>query len=313
MKKPAARSSRLARSQTGFSAADSATHLTKVQLLLTGGHQYTLYLPSDSALLYDLFSVVVERAQGGRSEGLLQIPIQSDQALLSIAAIDLIGLVTEPPLIVEANASAEPSPSSPPTETILPAQYIQIDNFLPAADYQQLLDYVLNSQSEFTSTGALTNSEYYPEHRNSQVIFYPQYTQPVTERVRRLAPELMEKFDIPAFLIDKIEVQLTAHNDGEYFRFHNDNGSDMTASRQITYVYYFYREPKGFSGGELLIYDTRVEGERHFKTEQSQKVEPLNNSIVFFPSHYMHEVLPVRCPSQAFADSRFTVNGWVHR
>ncbi|MGB8690572.1 MAG: proline hydroxylase, partial [Microcoleus sp.] len=34
---------------------------------------------------------------------------------------------------------------------------------------------------------------------------------------------------------------------------------------------------------------------------------------VFFLSRYMHEVLPVSCPSKAFADSRFTINGWVRR
>jgi Rps23 Pro-64 3,4-dihydroxylase Tpa1-like proline 4-hydroxylase len=27
----------------------------------------------------------------------------------------------------------------------------------------------------------------------------------------------------------------------------------------------------------------------------------------------MHEVLRVSCPSQAFADSRFTINGWVRK
>jgi Rps23 Pro-64 3,4-dihydroxylase Tpa1-like proline 4-hydroxylase len=27
----------------------------------------------------------------------------------------------------------------------------------------------------------------------------------------------------------------------------------------------------------------------------------------------MHEVLRVSCPSKAFADSRFTINGWVRK
>jgi Rps23 Pro-64 3,4-dihydroxylase Tpa1-like proline 4-hydroxylase len=40
---------------------------------------------------------------------------------------------------------------------------------------------------------------------------------------------------------------------------------------------------------------------------------PPQNSIVFFPSSYLHEVMPVSCPSRAFADSRLTVNGWLHR
>jgi SM-20-related protein len=35
--------------------------------------------------------------------------------------------------------------------------------------------------------------------------------------------------------------------------------------------------------------------------------------LVVFPSRYLHEVLPVSCPSQTFADSRFTINGWVRR
>jgi Rps23 Pro-64 3,4-dihydroxylase Tpa1-like proline 4-hydroxylase len=39
----------------------------------------------------------------------------------------------------------------------------------------------------------------------------------------------------------------------------------------------------------------------------------MQNQIVFFPSETLHEVLPVECPSGEFADSRFTVNGWLHR
>jgi hypothetical protein len=42
-------------------------------------------------------------------------------------------------------------------------------------------------------------------------------------------------------------------------------------------------------------------------------VEPRHNSIIFFPSEYMHEVMPVICPSREFVDSRFTINGWVRR
>jgi Rps23 Pro-64 3,4-dihydroxylase Tpa1-like proline 4-hydroxylase len=34
---------------------------------------------------------------------------------------------------------------------------------------------------------------------------------------------------------------------------------------------------------------------------------------VFFPSQSEHEILPVRVPSRAFGDGRFTVNGWIHR
>ncbi|MBE9012911.1 2OG-Fe(II) oxygenase, partial [Pseudanabaenaceae cyanobacterium LEGE 13415] len=47
--------------------------------------------------------------------------------------------------------------------------------------------------------------------------------------------------------------------------------------------------------------------------ESYQEIQPINNSIIFFPSHFLHEVLPVSCPSRQFADSRFTLNGWIRR
>jgi Rps23 Pro-64 3,4-dihydroxylase Tpa1-like proline 4-hydroxylase len=63
----------------------------------------------------------------------------------------------------------------------------------------------------------------------------------------------------------------------------------------------------------LLIYDSKIENNFYVNADSYQAVEPRNNSIVFFLSRYLHEVLPVSCPSKAFADSRFTINGWVRR
>jgi Rps23 Pro-64 3,4-dihydroxylase Tpa1-like proline 4-hydroxylase len=40
---------------------------------------------------------------------------------------------------------------------------------------------------------------------------------------------------------------------------------------------------------------------------------PQQNQIVFFPCSVLHEITPVECPSRAFADSRFTLNGWLHK
>ena len=40
---------------------------------------------------------------------------------------------------------------------------------------------------------------------------------------------------------------------------------------------------------------------------------PQANRLVVFPSEEFHEAMPVRCPSHAFADSRFAVTTWLHR
>ncbi|WP_246843999.1 2OG-Fe(II) oxygenase, partial [Hydrocoleum sp. CS-953] len=52
---------------------------------------------------------------------------------------------------------------------------------------------------------------------------------------------------------------ITAHNHGHYYQTHNDNGIPEVAKREITYVYYFYQQPQQFSGGELVLYDEKID------------------------------------------------------
>ncbi|MEO1185168.1 MAG: 2OG-Fe(II) oxygenase, partial [Cyanobacteria bacterium J06636_27] len=118
---------------------------------------------------------------------------------------------------------------------------------------------------------------------------------------------------IPEFSVSHVEMQMTAHNDGAFYKAHTDAGSEKTKTRELTYVYYFYQEPKQFSGGELKIYDTEVQGKKVIQKENSQVIEPRNNSIVFFNSRCKHEVLPISCSSNEFKASRFTLNGWLRR
>ena len=194
---------------------------------------------------------------------------------------------------------------------ILPSEYLQIDNFLTPEEHQQLLKYVLEQEASFVPTSTSTNEINY---RQSMVLYsFPDFSQLILQRIAAIIPEIIASLGIEPFTINYIESQLTAHNHGNYYKIHNDNGSPETSLREITYVYYFYQEPKHFSGGELLIYDSKISHSFYVNTDSFQTVEPRNNSIVFFLSRYMHEVLPVICPSKLFADSRFTINGWINR
>src|SRR5262249_43819742 len=106
--------------------------------------------------------------------------------------------------------------------------------------------------------------------------------------------------------------QLTASNDGDFFRPHNDNTQADAPSRAVTFVYFFHREPKRFAGGELLLYDWRLENDYPAPVALRKTISPEQNTIVFFSSECLHEVRRVTCPTRAFADSRFTLNGWIH-
>ncbi|MEH1971252.1 2OG-Fe(II) oxygenase [Nostoc sp.] len=280
----------------------------KVQLLLTGGHQYTLYLKSDAPVLNSLLTTIVARAYKQESDlqNLFQIPINEGRSVLSFPSEHLIGVVTEPPIFVQQSEKIQLE-----NDYILTSDYIQIDNFLKPEEHKHLLKYVLKKESTFLPSNTSTKDINY---RQSMVVYsFPEFSELILKRIQAMIPDIISKLNLPSFSVSQIESQLTAHNDGNYYKLHNDNGSSDTATRELTYVYYFYQEPKLFSGGELLIYDSKIENNVYVNAETFKTVEPRNNSIVFFLSRYMHEVLPVNCPSQAFGDSRFTINGWVRK
>ena len=110
----------------------------------------------------------------------------------------------------------------------------------------------------------------------------------------------------------EVELELVANNDGAFFKPHIDTfiGDARKASeRMLSAVYYFYAEPKAFSGGALRLYSFGTMEAR----EQIHRRAARANMLVVFPSWASHEVLPVSCPSGRFSDSRFNVNCWVYR
>lgn len=281
-----------------------------VTILLTGGQQYTVATTPDDELLKDLYETMMT-ADVGSARRLFQIPINNGQAVLAFPSDRLAGVITEPPLIIEQR----PEPPTPPLVQVaadpLISQYYQLENFLTPAEHQQLLDYVAEQAAEFVPTTTFTGERNY---RESVVLYsFPEYMELISQRLHQVLPDVLQKMGMAPFPVSQIEAQLTAHNDGQFYKVHNDNGSPDTATRELTYVYYFYREPKAFTGGELVIYDSKIQNNYYVQADTFKRVQPLNNSIVFFLSRYMHEVLPISCPSQQFLDSRFTINGWVRR
>jgi SM-20-related protein len=227
------------------------------------------------------------------------ISIQRPQAQSSIAILDAPVVKTSP--ITAA--------SQVPASQILPSRFIQLQNFFPTDEHHELVRYALDRQAEFTGTTTSTGEA---EYRQSSVLYhFPEMRSRIEKYIHAALPTVLSALQLEPFEIKEIEAQLTAHNDGHYYRVHNDNGSTDTANRLLTYVYYFNHEPKQFNGGALRIYDSQVKNRYYIAADSYQDVMPDNNSIVFFLSRYMHEVLPITCDSKQFQDSRFTINGWL--
>jgi len=121
---------------------------------------------------------------------------------------------------------------------------------------------------------------------------------------------MFQRLDTEAFEPGRLEVEMVAHGDGAFFTEHRDTAIEdqkLIIRRVISAVYYFHRLPKLFSGGALRILP--LAGRE--KSSAFVEIEAINDTLVFFPSWFPHEVLPVACPSGQFEDSRFARNCWI--
>ena len=191
-------------------------------------------------------------------------------------------------------------------------------DFLEPAQEAALMALALARQEKF-SPSKVSNSVYNPERRNSVRLRDLGATRPWFEdNIRDLAPDMFKQTGMKPFEVEFLELELAAHGDGAHFATHTDipigpnraplggDGSDRQ-DRLLSAVFYFYREPKGFSGGQLRLHRFGSNGEQGDYVD----IEPVRNSLVVFPSWTSHEVRIVQCPSGKFEDYRFAVNCWL--
>lgn len=208
-------------------------------------------------------------------------------------------------------------PAAPPAvPQVIHQEY---GDFLPAPVAQDLLEFAISHESHFVPS-EVNQYEASDEHRlerlsRNSLLFASDIPEEIKalllQPLQAILPQVFAALELPPCKVAGLEVQLTAHNDGHYFRVHNDvlKPDEQNISRLLTFVYYLHRQPCSFRGGTLHIYPTsEINDVTKFYPQQ---VFPAHNSLVLFPSRYFHEVASVSCPSAAFADSRFTLNGWV--
>lgn len=200
----------------------------------------------------------------------------------------------------------------------LPAQCVVFDEFLVPEELDRLTQHTLDHEADFQiseviSPGVNAGTVDYEARRSHVLMNQDEETAVLTQRIQAFLPRILQKLGQEVFPVSQVEAQITASNHGDFFYCHTDDSAVEISTRALTFVYFFHREPKAFSGGELRIYDSQRENGQWVKADQCQTIVPEQNRIVLFPSSLVHEITPVECPTEVFADSRFTVNGWFHR
>jgi Rps23 Pro-64 3,4-dihydroxylase Tpa1-like proline 4-hydroxylase len=200
---------------------------------------------------------------------------------------------------------------------VIRPQCVVLDEFLTPQEMEELIRYTLDHEAGFAASEVISPSgepgvaDY--THRRSRVLMdLGPHKTVILDRIRTVLSMVLHQLGMEEFPITRTEAQITASKDGDLFQAHSDDAQATVASRRITFVYFFHREPCQFEGGELRLHDSS--SSNHLLSAGSYRsIVPQQNQIVLFPSSTMHEITLVHCPSRVFADSRFTVNGWLHR
>lgn len=193
-----------------------------------------------------------------------------------------------------------------------PPPFGLVNNFLGVEQLIDLLKYVESKQPFFETSKIIyeNGSRIDLSERISQVLRkIDEYQVLFESKLMKLMSFIFERIKCKVFNPHKFEIQLVAHRDGAFFKPHIDTELNKSAKsrRVISCVYYFHTMPKAFSGGELRLYSLSNGKQVNFID-----IEPLCDTLIFFPSWFPHEVLPVICPNKSFMDSRFAINIWIH-
>ena len=199
----------------------------------------------------------------------------------------------------------EALPDAPQAPEVWPAPFVRVRSFLPPDEHAALLALMLAGREHF-SQPALVGAGYVdPKERNNSEAddrMIDTVRPGFEPRLRKLVEDALPRLGMGGLGAYRVGLQVRTYQTGEFYAAHTDFDAEDPAPRLVNYVYYLHRRPKSFSGGDLLLYDGLA-------ASTFTRIEPLDNSIVLFPSHILHEVTVVECDSGDFGSGRFSVNG----
>jgi SM-20-related protein len=265
-----------------------------VTLLLKEGYRRCVTLGANDPSLISLLEVIATRNDEKARPIVFNLELENAEGSLFFAASDLVALSTNPAISVGLqNVSSD-----------IEFSHVVKQNYLSNKLLASLLKFVEEQAKEFKLHASRLKTR--------KLILYNLggFEETFRERVRSDLPAVLEQLQIPDFPISEIEYQVASYNNGHYSTRHYDLHPSQ-GSRIVTFVYYFHNEPRSFEGGSLRLYKGKLENGNYTCGEATVDLDPANNTMLFFPSACYHEVLPVKCWSGKFRDSRFALVGCV--
>ena len=216
----------------------------------------------------------------------------------------------------------QPLPYFKPPHTFMPTPFVWIQDFLSLEQNQALLQFALQHQSTFEWASLGHNERLdYDKRQNLVLNELGDLSQQFKQLILAQLPNLLLRLNLGQFELSLSEVKMTNYLHNSFFIYHSDGIYTTAADSQrlLSFIYYFYQEPKSFQGGDLLLCDTliipksAIDREYEYQVENFTRIMPTNNCLVVFPSDYVHAVTPVQLQAQDFQYGRLAISGHIHK
>lgn len=204
-------------------------------------------------------------------------------------------------------------PVSAAVRTPWPTPFVRIPDFLSPQDHDRLLEIAREHQSDFVQLKVYSQEGRELREGEQGVraqiglkgnLEVPEIMKP---SLVEALPMALPRLQIEAFDMGFFSAELSLSRDGHFALAHQD---DHQGRFKVSFAYYLCRQPKSFSGGDLLLYDTDTE-KRQFQSAQFTRVKHTDNCLLLFPSAYFHQITRVSCPTNEFDLGRFAVAGLI--
>ena len=206
-------------------------------------------------------------------------------------------------------------PEVPPHGTY-PAPFVWMKDFLTTQECDRLFALALARREHFGAARVVDNAEeggrVKPEaritlemescaRRDVRLWLLPRIEHAIPEIVARLRLEDPGRY--------RIEMNMRVYPASGFYTIHCDSRAGLFRDRVLSFICFFHPEPRRFSGGDLLLYDSNQRGGH--PVPAFSRIEPLRGGIVFFMCEDWHQVTPVECDSEDFGAGRFVLSGHV--
>jgi hypothetical protein len=269
----------------------------QVKLWLQGGHVWEFCCDEDDPIIFGLVSALPGADLGGNlpRDGLIQVETRTGERVFlarsSLVSVDVVPVVDELQFLNARRLAVSTLTPTPGMST--PSPFAIVPAALPDEIHRALLGSGLE-QVAATST----NKQNGPHRLNLGLL-----EEAIAKEFRAYVHQSGGALGIPQPLNFDLRLGLFAINDGSAISW------EAEPENVLYLVYHCYKQPKGFSGGGVRLFDCTIANDLKRGAAGFRDVDIDDNSALIFPGDVVSAGVPVHSGSEDSSDTLFTLLG----